>query len=39
MEGTSSDDDYEGMLKPAFEVKISPDFDPNSVPKDGKKKF
>lgn len=33
---SSSEEDYDGLLKQALEVNISSDFDPNSIPQDGK---
>lgn len=33
---STDEEDYEGILKPALEVKLSDDFNPNSTPRDGK---
>lgn len=33
---SSDDEDNDGILKQAFEVQISRDFNPNSTPRDGK---
>lgn len=32
---SSDEEEYEGILKQALEVKLSSDFNPNSVPRDG----
>lgn len=32
---SENEEEFEGILKQAFEVKITSDFNPNSIPKDG----